>query len=139
MKEKAALAAAAHADDIRKRAERALADLHARELDEVSNAVTAMLERYVDAWNAKDIERITALHRSLNRRTVKAQLAPVTAIRMAITSPSAEQIDGERATIACRRQIDETFSDGTEKQSPESLVTFTLSKRDGQWRIDGTR
>lgn len=85
------------------------------------------------------MERITALHRSLDRRTVKAQLAPVTAIRMTITPDSAAQVDGERATIVCRRQVNETFSDGTEKQSPALLVTFTLSKRDGQWSIDGTR
>jgi hypothetical protein len=106
---------------------------------EASNAVTVMLQRYVNAWNTKDVESITALHRNLDRRTVKAQLAPVTAIRMTITPASAAQIDGERATVVCRRQVDEVFSDGTEKQSPELLVTFTLSKRGGQWSIDGAR
>src|SRR5205807_2242591 len=83
------------------------------------------------AWNAKDVESITTLYRSLDRKTVKAQLAPVTAIRMTITPASAAQIDGERATIVCRRQVYEAFSDGTEKQTPDVLVTFTLSKRGG--------
>ena len=123
----------------RERAEQALAALHSRETAEASNAVTAMLQRYVNAWNTKDVASITALHRNLDRRTIKAQLAPVTAIRMIITPASAAQIDGERATIVCRRQVEETFSDGTEKQSPELLVTFTLSKRGGEWSIDGTR
>jgi hypothetical protein len=134
-KRKAALAALA-----REQAEQALAPLHAREseLAAASNAVTAMLQRYVDAWNAKDVERITALHRSLDRRTVKAQLAPATATCMTITPASAAQVDGERATIVCR-QVNERFSDGTEKQSPALLVIFTLSKRDGQWSIDGTQ
>jgi hypothetical protein len=128
VKEKTALAA-----------ERALAALHSHEMAEASNAVTVMLQRHVNAWNTKDVESITALHRNLDRRTVKAQLAPVTAIRMTITPASAAQIDGERATVVCRRQVDEVFSDGTEKQSPELLVTFTLSKRGGQWSIDGAR
>jgi hypothetical protein len=123
----------------RERAEQALAALHSRQMADASNAVTAMLQRYVNAWNAKDVASITALHRSLDRRTIKAQLEPVTAIRMTITPASAAQIDGERATIVCRRQVDETFSDGTEKQSPALLVTFTLSKRDGEWSIDGTQ
>jgi hypothetical protein len=106
---------------------------------DASNAVTAMLQRYVNAWNTKDVASITALHRNLDRRTIKAQLAPVTTIRMTITPTSAAQIDGERATIVCRRQVNEVFSDGTEKQSPELVVTFTLSKRGGDWCIDGTR
>jgi hypothetical protein len=134
LKEKTALA-----ELTRERAEEALAALHSREMAEASNAVTAMLQRYVDAWNAKDIASITALYRGLDRRTIKAQLAPVTTIRMTITPASAAQIEGERATIVCRRQVEETFSDGTEKQSPQLLVTFTLSKRDGEWSIEGTR
>jgi len=123
----------------RERGEQALAALHSREAAEASNAVTAMLRRYVNAWNTKDVASITALHRNLDRRTIKAQLAPVTAIRMTITPASAAQIDGERATIICRRQVEETFSDGTEMQSPALLVTFTLSRRGGEWSIDGTR
>ena len=120
----------------RDQAEQALAGLHQQE--QASHAVVAMLQRYATAWNAKDVESITTLHRSLDRKTVKAQLAPVTRIRMVITPASAAQIDGERATIVCRRQVSETFSDGTEKESPDLLVTFTLSKRDGAWSIDGT-
>ena len=125
----------------RREAEQALAvaALQAREQAEASNAVTTVLERYVNAWNTKDVEGITTLHRSLDRRTIKAQLAPVTAIRMTITPTSAVEIDGERATIVCRRQVEETFSDGTEKQSPALLVTFALSKRDGEWSIVGTQ
>ena len=138
-REKATLAAVARIGQARKEGERALAQLRAREIDEASNAVSAMLQRYVNAWNTKDIERITLLHRSLNRRTVKEQLEPVTAIRMTIVPASTPQIDGERATVLCRRQVEETFSDGTEKQSPVLLVTFTLSKRDGEWSIDGAR
>jgi hypothetical protein len=130
---------AALAELTREREEQELAALHSRELTEASNAVAAMLQRYVNAWNAKDVVGITALHRSLDRRTIKAQLAPVTSIRMTITPASAAQIDGERATIVCRRQVNEIFSDGTEKQSPALLVTFMLSKRGGEWSIDGTR
>ncbi len=133
LKEKTALA-----ELTRVREEQALVALHSREMADAANAVTAMLQRYVNAWNSKDVASITALHRSLDRRTIKAQLAPVTMIRMTITPASAAQIDGERATIVCRRQVDEVFSDGTEKQSPELLVTFTLSKRGGEWSIDGT-
>lgn len=138
-KEKAALAAAARVEQARQEGEQALAELRAREIAEASNAVSAMLQNYVNAWNTKDVERITALHRSLNRRTVKEQLEPVTAIRMTIIPASNPRIDGERATVLCRRQVDETFSDGTKKQSPALLVTFTLSKRDGEWSIDAAR
>src|SRR6185312_12161026 len=87
-KEKAALAAAARVEQTRQEGEQALAELRAHEIAEASNAVSAMLQRYVNAWNTKDVERITALHRSLNRRTVKEQLEPVTAIRMTITPTS---------------------------------------------------
>ena len=59
----------------RERAEQALAALRSREIADASNAVTAMLQRYVNAWNTKDVASITALHRSLDRRTIKAQLA----------------------------------------------------------------
>ncbi len=133
LKEKTALA-----ELTRERAEQALAALHSREMADAANAVAAVLQRYVNAWNTKDVEGITALHRSLDRRTIKAQLAPVTSIRMTITPAAAAQIEGQRATVVCRRQVDETFSDGTEKQSPELLVTFTLSKRGGEWSIDST-
>jgi hypothetical protein len=141
LKNKTVLVASARADAARREAEQALgvAALQAREQAEASNAVTTVLERYVNAWNTKDVEGITTLHRSLDRRTVKAQLAPVTAIRMTITPTSAAEVDGERATIVCRRQVEETFSDGTEKQSPPLLVTFALSKRDGEWSIVGTQ
>jgi hypothetical protein len=137
-KEKAARATEARLADARKVTEQALASaaMNAREREAASNAVAAMLQRYVNAWNTKDVDSITALHRSLDRRTVKAQLAPVTAIRMIITPASDPRIDGERGTIVCRRQVEETFSDGTQKQSPALLVTFTLSKHDGQWGID---
>jgi hypothetical protein len=120
-------------------AEQALANLHALEVAEVTNAIGAVLQRYARAWTAKDVAGITSLHRSLDKRAIKAQLAPVSTIRMTIVPASAPQISGERATVVCRRQVEETFSDGTEKQSPESLVTFLLSKQGGQWTIDGTR
>jgi hypothetical protein len=132
-REKARLAAVARVEQARKESERALTQLRSREIDKASNAVSVMLQRYVNAWNTKDVERITALHRTLNRRTVKEQLDPVTAIRMTIVPASTPQIDGERATVLCRRQVEETFSDGTEKQSPALLVTFTLSLLDVDW------
>jgi hypothetical protein len=120
-------------------AAQALANLRALEVAEVTSAIGAVLERYASAWTAKDVAGITSLHRSLDKRAIKAQLAPVSTIRMTIVPASPPQISGERATVVCRRQVEETFSDGTEKQSPEALVTFLLSRRGGQWIIDGTR
>jgi hypothetical protein len=55
-------------------------------------------------------------------------------------SPSANPlIEGERATLLCRRQVSEVFEDGVAKQTPEQTVTFILAKRDGAWTIESTK
>jgi hypothetical protein len=121
-------------------AQQALAQLRAAELlKQESAAVLTVLRQYADAWSSKDLNSILALQHTLDRRVVKEQLSPVKALVMRIAPASDPRIDGQQATVACRRQVVETFSDGVEKQSPESLVTFVLSKHNGAWTIDGTR
>jgi hypothetical protein len=121
-------------------AQQALAQLRDAELlKQESAAVLTVLRQYADAWSSKDLDSILALQHTLDRRIVKEQLSPVKALVMRIAPASDPRIEGQQATVACRRQVVETFSDGVEKQTPESLVTFVLSKRNGAWTIDGTR
>jgi hypothetical protein len=58
---------------------------------------------------------------------------------MKISPVSPPQIEDARATVVCRRQVDEEFLGGVQKQSPELLVTFVLAKRNGMWAIESTR
>jgi hypothetical protein len=106
---------------------------------EESAAILTLLRRYANAWSTKDLDSIVALQRNLDRRTVKEQLSPVRAIAMKISPVSPPQIEDARATVVCRRQVDEEFLGGVQKQSPELLVTFVLAKRNGTWAIESTR
>jgi hypothetical protein len=106
---------------------------------EVSAALLKVLRQYADAWSLKDLDTIVALQPSLNRRLVKAELSPARAIIMRISPTAPPQIDGTRATVVCRRQVEEIFPDGIRKRSPELIVTFLMAKRNGNWAIEDTR
>jgi len=114
----------------RKRKENATADMA---------AVLGVLSRFANAWNSKDLNSILALQRNLDKRTVKAELAHVKELVMEISPASPPQIDGSQAVVLCRRQASQTFSDGTRKEVPETLVSYVLAKQDGNWVIEGTR
>jgi hypothetical protein len=98
-----------------------------------------VLSRFANAWNSKDLNSILALQRNLDKRTVKAELAHVKELVMEISPASPPQIDGSQAVVLCRRQASQTFSDGTRKEVPETLVSYVLAKQDGNWVIEGTR
>ncbi len=102
-------------------------------------AVLDVIGRFADAWNAKDYRSIVEIEPDLNRRILKAQLSPVKAVNMRISPVSPPQISGAEATVVCRRQADETFVDGSQRQNPESIVTYVLSKRNGAWGISAIR
>lgn len=121
-------------------AERALANLHSAELLRAdSEAILALIDRFANAWSAKDMDSILAIERDLDRQTLKSQFAPVKEIAMKISPLSPPQVAGMQATVVCRRQADETFLDGSTKQNPESVITYVLSKTTGAWHIDGMR
>jgi PEGA domain len=104
-----------------------------------SSAVLSVISRFASAWSSKDLNSIMALQKNLNKRAVKAELAQVKELTMHISPASAPQIEGSRAVVLCRRQASQTFSDGTFKQIPESIVSYLLAKHDGDWTIEGTR
>ncbi len=104
-----------------------------------SAAVLAVLERFANAWSAKDLKAITAMQTDLDKRALKAQLASVKVLLMKISPVMPPQIDGGQATVVCRRQAAETFSDGSARQNPPALVTYVLAKRDGVWHIEHAR
>ncbi|HEX4808410.1 MAG TPA: protein kinase [Bryobacteraceae bacterium] len=121
-------------------AQQALANINQRPPPQAdAGNVLAVLQRYAAAWLAKDQETILALQPNLNRRTLKAELAPVRVWRMTLTPLSPPQIDGDHASVTCRRQVDQVFSDGTEKQPPASTVTFALKKQGAGWVIEAVR
>jgi hypothetical protein len=122
-------------------AEQALAALRASEevSREESAAVLTVLRQYADAWSLRDLDAIVALQRGLDRRLVKTELSSARAIMMRISPTAPPQIDGMRATVVCRRQVEEIFPDGIRKQSPELIVTFLFAKRNGTWAIEDTR
>jgi hypothetical protein len=106
---------------------------------EESAELLKVLRQYEDAWSLKDLDAIVALQPSIDRRLVKAELSPARAIIMRISPTAPPQIDGMRATVVCRRHVEEIFPDGIRKQSPELIVTFLLAKRNGTWAIEDTR
>lgn len=101
-----------------------------------SAGVLATLQRFVAAWEDKNIPAIVSLQPSLNQRTLKATLAPVKAWRMSLTPLSTPQVSGDRATVTCRRRVTQTFADGTERSAPETKVTYTLRKQGAGWIIE---
>ena len=104
-----------------------------------SSAILTVLSRFANAWNAKDVRVLGALEWNLDKKAVKAQLAPVREISMRISPVSPPQITGPHATVVCRRQADQVFNDGSELHNPEAIVVYVLSKRNGAWFIEGTR
>lgn len=120
-------------------AEVALANLRVGHASNETTAVLTVISRLANAWSAKDLDSILALQRNLSKREVKAELSHVKELAMQISPASPPQIDGQQAVVLCRRQASQTFSDGTRKQIPESIVSYVLSKRDGNWTIEGTK
>ncbi len=104
-----------------------------------SAAILGVLSRLATAWSARDMASILAIQRNLSKREVKAELANVKELAMHISPASAPQIEGSQAIVLCRRQASQTFSDGTRKQIPESIVSYVLSKQNGAWTIEGTK
>ena len=104
-----------------------------------SAAVLTVISRLANAWSAKDLDSILAIQKNLNKREVKAELSHVKELAMRISPASPPQIDGAQAVVLCRRQASQTFSDGTRKQIPESIVSYVLAKHDGNWTIEGTK
>jgi len=130
----------AAASRYRSAAEATLATLRSNEASRNDSvAVLTVISRFASAWNTKDLNSILAIQKTLNKRTVKAELSQVKELNMRISPASPPQIDGSQAVVVCRRQASQVFSDGTRKQVPESLVSYVLEKHDGNWTIEGTR
>lgn len=104
-----------------------------------ATAIQALLERFENAWNAKNVRALAALELNLDKRAVKAQLAEVREISVKIAPVSPPVIDGSHATIMCRRQAHQVFNDGSERHTPEALVIYILDKRNGTWFVEGAR
>jgi hypothetical protein len=120
-------------------AQNALEELTAQESAAESGAVLTLIARFTNAWNTKDVDSILALQHSLDRRAVTSQLSDVKKLALRISPISPPEISGTHATVTCRRQADETFSDGSIKQNPELVVTYLLAKRNGAWFIEGSK
>jgi hypothetical protein len=124
----------------RSEAENSLAALvAASSYSQDSAAILTVLNRFANAWNTKDVRVLGALEWNLDKKAVKAQLAPVREISMKISPVSPPQVTGPHATVVCRRQADQVFNDGSELHNPEAIVVYVLSKRNGAWFIEGTR
>ena len=73
----------------RPQAIRALEGIQSETSNRQSSEVKEVVRRYASAWNARDVDSILALQRSLDRRTVKAELSPIKSLVMSIF-PAAE-------------------------------------------------
>jgi hypothetical protein len=102
-------------------------------------AVVATLKKYSDAWNAKDLDHITALQPGLGRRTAKEELSSTRSIVMQIHPTAPPKVEGDRATIECIRKVDKVFADGAEVETPGIKMTYVLVKRGGTWLIADSR
>jgi hypothetical protein len=121
----------------RDEAQRAIAKIASLQSNRAeSAAVLDVLNRFAAAWNAKDLKQIASIQHDLDIRELKTQLAPVKSVVMKISPVMEPQIDGKQATVVCRRQASETFSDGSTRQNPSSIVTYVLTKRGAVWSIE---
>ncbi|MBV9081821.1 MAG: nuclear transport factor 2 family protein [Acidobacteriaceae bacterium] len=101
--------------------------------------IVAALESYSEAWNTKDVAKILALRPTLGRRTVKEELSSTRSITMRIQPTSVPRIEGDRATVDCIHEVDQVFTDGTDKQNPGTKMTYVLVRRGGSWLIADSR
>ncbi len=121
-------------------AQQALANFSSRQLSQGdAGSVLAILQKFAAAWEARNIQAILSLQPTLNQRTLKTELAAVRAWRVSITPLASPQISGDHASITCRRKVYQTFSDGTERQSPEVTVTYTLRRQASSWVIEDVK
>jgi hypothetical protein len=104
-----------------------------------SAAVLAALQRFANAWNAKDPQAIVDAQPSLNKRSIKTNLDRTRSMRVTITPLSPPQIEGNRATVVCHRLVEQIFFDGARKTAPQSTVTYSLVRGPGGWVIERTR
>ena len=124
----------------REEAQKAIADIGARDSSRAeSAAILDVLRRLADAWSAKDLKSIASIQHDVDQRALRAQLGPVKALVMRISPMMPPTIEGTQATVVCKRQADETFSDGSARQNPEAIVTYVLSKHNGVWGIEHVR
>ncbi len=119
----------------------ALADLRQRQTSKATESavILSVIARLTNAWNGKDIDSIMALQANLDRRSIKSQLLAAKSVSMKVSPVSAPEISGSQAVVPCRRVTQEVFSDGAEKRTPESLVTYVLTKRNGSWIVSGVQ
>ena len=121
----------------REEAQRAMGKISSLEANRAeSAAVLDVLNRFAAAWNAKDLKQIASIQHDLDIHQLKTQLAPVKSVVMKISPVMEPQIDGKQATVVCRRQASETFSDGSTRQNPASIVTYVLTKQGSVWSIE---
>jgi hypothetical protein len=124
----------------RDEAQRAMGKISSLEANRAeSAAVLEVLHRFAAAWNAKDLKQIASIQHDLDIRQLRTQLAPVKSVVMKISPVMDPQIDGKQATVVCRRQASETFSDGSTRQNPSSIVTYVLTKQGSVWSIEHAR
>ena len=119
----------------------ALDDLRQRQTSKAAEAAVILnvIARLTNAWNGKDIDSIMALQANLDRRSIRSQLLAAKRVFMKVSPVSAPEISGSQALVPCRRVTQEVFSDGAEKKTPELLVTYVLTKRNGSWMVAGVK
>ncbi len=101
-----------------------------------SASVLAVLQEFAGAWSAKDLSTIVRLQPSLTRRELKAKFENVRTWNMTLTPLAPPQISGDQASVVCRREITQTFADGTKIASPSATVTYFLRNRGASWIVE---
>ena len=104
-----------------------------------AESVLLVLKQFAAAWNERNVQAILSLQPNLPQRTVKAALAPVREWRMTITPTGPPQIIVDRASVTCKRRVNQKFTDGTEAQSPEATVTYLLRRQASSWIIEDVK
>jgi hypothetical protein len=108
------------------------------QLDKAENAqISEALQKYEEAYNQRDMNRILAIWPSLPAAAQKSARALFHDLKSFTSTISIGNIDrqGSVATVNCKRTLEFVGDDGG-RGKRQDQVTYRLSKQSGHWLID---
>jgi hypothetical protein len=104
-----------------------------------SRAVLDVIQRYAEAWKARNYDQLVALQpalreRKFGRETLQKYLRDTVFLQYSLQPAGEPKISGDEATVTCARSVQQRM-EGVTSPPNQGTVVFTLRKNGGQWRI----